>query len=149
MKLNEQQEKEFDLIDKMQVAYINVENLNKLYRNSHTLGLEEDLGFNLSCILKLEPYELNPIYRFLAVDILRNKSFYLQKAFSNEEIGLTVGDNRYLIKLLPCLCYGEKSLRIVFLKHNNLNYSGTDFQMDLNIDREETEILVSCSRKDE
>lgn len=132
MKLNDQQNKALDLIDKMQVEYIMTD--NNYYLQSHTIHLEEDLGFELSCVYNLKPNKLNSIYQYLAVDMLSNKSFYIDKMFKKERFGLTVNNDRYLIELIPYNLYGVKSMRIILLEHNGIKLNNTDFQYDLNIE---------------
>lgn len=134
MKLNDQQVKALDLIDKMQVEYILSDTDDYFYQHSHTIHLKEDLGFELSCIYSLEPKKLNSIYQYLAIDMLSNKSYYIDKMFKKERIGLTVNNDRYLIELIPYNYHGENSIRIVLLEHNKIKLNNTEFQYDLNIE---------------
>ena len=129
-KISDDQKKALDLIDKMKVEYYLDSTDNLYYQDSHTINLTDDLGFELSCIYKLEPRKLNPIYQYLATDMLLHRTYYMDKMFNREKIGLTINDDRYLIELKPCDRQGVKSIRIILLEHNRVKLNHTDFQYE-------------------
>lgn len=109
----------FSIMENMTVECINEDDKSKprLYRNSHTHGLEKALnGYNLSCLMSIPDERMYTIYNSLVYEILSNKDKYLSnnalKTLPARQIN--IGKDNMTFMLYPTKCFGDKTLRIVF-----------------------------------